>query len=142
MSDRNPVFNITPFAVIVESTYGTNNHLPREQREGLFLQRVTDTLRAGGRVLLPVVAMGRAQELLLLLDEHWAAHPELHGVPIYQVSKGFDLPSLTCTPLNPLTSFRLDTFQPHSRASCNLPCMPSSAPHAGVRPDAVRHARV
>ncbi len=30
--------------------------------------------------------MGRAQELLLILDEYWAAHPELHEVPIYYAS--------------------------------------------------------
>jgi hypothetical protein len=48
-------------AVVCEATYGVSRHLPREQREAHFLQRVTDTLRAGGHVLLPVVAMGRAQ---------------------------------------------------------------------------------
>ena len=31
-------------------------------------------------------ALGRAQELLLILDEYWAAHPELHDVPIYYAS--------------------------------------------------------
>ena len=51
----------TSRAVICEATYGVSRHLPREQREAHFLQRVTDTLRAGGRVLLPVVALGRAQ---------------------------------------------------------------------------------
>jgi hypothetical protein len=39
-------------------------------------------------VLLPVVALGRAQELLLILEEYWSRHPELHGVPIYQVGVG------------------------------------------------------
>ncbi|KAL6748418.1 beta-lactamase-like protein [Haematococcus lacustris] len=78
--------HIQPDIVIVESTYGVSRHLPREQREELFLQRVVDTLRGGGRVLLPVVAMGRSQELLLLLDEYWEAHPELAAVPIYQAS--------------------------------------------------------
>lgn len=28
------------------------------------------------------------QELLLILEEYWERHPELHGVPIYQVGKG------------------------------------------------------
>ena len=50
-----------PYAVIVESTYGVSRHLPRDQRERLLLQRITDTLLQGGRVLLPVVALGRAQ---------------------------------------------------------------------------------
>jgi Cft2 family RNA processing exonuclease len=26
------------------------------------------------------------QELLLLLDEYWARHPQLQGIPIYQAS--------------------------------------------------------
>ena len=40
----------------------------------------------GGRCLIPVFALGRAQELLLILDEYWAAHPELHEIPIYYAS--------------------------------------------------------
>lgn len=35
---------------------------------------------------MPVFALGRAQELLLVLDEYWAAHPELNGIPIYYIS--------------------------------------------------------
>ena len=31
-------------------------------------------------------ALGRAQELLLILDEYWAMHPELQDVPIYYAS--------------------------------------------------------
>lgn len=27
-----------------------------------------------------------SQELLLILEEYWEAHPDLHGVPIYQAS--------------------------------------------------------
>lgn len=78
--------DVQPDMVVCEATYGVSRHLPREQREAHFLQRVTDTLRGGGRVLLPVVALGRAQELLLMLEEHWEAHPELQAVPIYQAS--------------------------------------------------------
>ncbi len=31
-------------------------------------------------------ALGGAQELLLILDEFWQAHPELHNIPIYYAS--------------------------------------------------------
>lgn len=48
-------------SVIVESTYGTQLHGPREARERLFTDRIAATVRAGGRVLLPIVAIGRAQ---------------------------------------------------------------------------------
>eukprot|EP00879_Flechtneria_rotunda_P030549 GHRR01033195.1.p1 GENE.GHRR01033195.1~~GHRR01033195.1.p1 ORF type:complete len:643 (+),score=196.64 GHRR01033195.1:256-2184(+) len=77
---------VTPHIVIVESTYGTQLHGPREARERLFTDRIAATVRQGGRVLVPIVAIGRAQELLLLLDEYWSKHPQLQGIPIYQAS--------------------------------------------------------
>ncbi|CAI6587142.1 ALI_HP2_G0036830.mRNA.1.CDS.1 [Saccharomyces cerevisiae] len=43
----------------------------------------------GGRVLLPVFALGRAQEIMLILDEYWSQHAdELGGgqVPIFYAS--------------------------------------------------------
>lgn len=75
-----------PNIVIVESTYGVSRHLPRKEREEKFAGMVHASVSKGGRVLLPVVALGRAQELLLILEEYWSKHPELHGVPIYQAS--------------------------------------------------------
>ena len=47
---------------------------------------VHDIVTRGGRCLIPVFALGRAQELLLILDEYWSAHPELHDIPIYYAS--------------------------------------------------------
>ena len=35
---------------------------------------------------MPVFALGRAQELLLILDEYWSRHPEFQKVPIYYAS--------------------------------------------------------
>lgn len=43
-------------------------------------------MKRGGRCLIPVFALGRAQELLLILDEYWNAHPELQSIPIYYAS--------------------------------------------------------
>lgn len=77
---------LKPHIVVVESTYGVSRHLPRDERERRFVQRVHTAVARGGRVLLPVVALGRAQELLLILEEYWERHPELQGVPIYQAS--------------------------------------------------------
>ena len=77
---------VNPHVVIVESTYGVASHRPREERENRFLQTVRDIIEPGGRCLLPVVALGRAQELLLMLDEHWEQHPEIRHIPIYQAS--------------------------------------------------------
>ncbi len=78
--------NPTIAPVIVEATYGVNRHLPREDREKRFTSQIAAIVKRGGRCLLPVVALGRAQELLLILDEYWDRHPELSNVPIYQTS--------------------------------------------------------
>lgn len=76
-----------PLDVLVcESTYGTQSQQPRLERERRFTTLVSDIVRRGGRCLIPVFALGRAQELLLILDEYWQAHPELHSVPIYYAS--------------------------------------------------------
>jgi len=76
-----------PHVLIVEATYGVSRHVPRREREARFLAKVREILARGGRVLLPVVALGRAQELLLILEEHWAANPRLAAsVPVYQAS--------------------------------------------------------
>jgi len=75
-----------PNIVIVESTYGVASHSAREEREQRFVEMVRTVVERGGRVLLPVVALGRAQELLLILNDYWEAHPEIHNVPIYQAS--------------------------------------------------------
>lgn len=78
--------NVTPEVLICESTYGVQSHEPRVEREARFTRIVHDVVQRGGRCLLPVFALGRAQELLLILDEYWQAHPELHNVPIYYAS--------------------------------------------------------
>lgn len=78
--------SVPPHVVICEATYGVSPHSPREERERRFTDRVHQILNRGGKVLLPVVALGRAQELLLILEDYWVKHPELRGVPIYQAS--------------------------------------------------------
>lgn len=54
---------------IVESTYGGNNdkHPSREETESLFIHDVKETLEKGGKVLIPVLAVGRGQDVLLTL---------------------------------------------------------------------------
>lgn len=51
----------------MESTYGVRNHLPRSEREQNFLKKVRGILDRGGNVLLPVVALGRAQVNILFI---------------------------------------------------------------------------
>lgn len=78
--------SIQPDILIIESTYGTHIHEKRDDREARFTGLVHDIVNRGGRCLIPVFALGRAQELLLILDEYWSNHPELHDIPIYYAS--------------------------------------------------------
>lgn len=77
----------SPDVLIVESTYGVQVHQSVVEREARFTGQVEAVVRRGGRCLMPVFALGRTQELLLILDEHWQAHPDLHDIPIYFASK-------------------------------------------------------
>lgn len=72
--------------LITESTYGIASHVPRAERETALMKSITGILNRGGRVLMPVFALGRAQELLLILDEYWAKHAEYQRIPIYYAS--------------------------------------------------------
>ncbi len=69
--------------LITESTFGISNAPPRAEREAGLLKAVSGILNRGGKVLMPVFALGRAQELLLILEDYWQRHPELQKIPIY-----------------------------------------------------------
>ena len=71
---------------IIESTYGVQLHQPRNVREKRFTDVIHSTISQGGRVLILAFALGRAQELLFILDEYWSNHPELHNILIYYAS--------------------------------------------------------
>ncbi|PHJ16339.1 cleavage and polyadenylation specifity factor protein, partial [Cystoisospora suis] len=73
--------------LICESTYGIHIHDDRELRERRFIKSILDiVVGRGGKCLLPVFALGRAQELLLILEEYWSRHPEVQHIPIIFLS--------------------------------------------------------
>ncbi len=53
--------------LIMESTYANRDHPPRHETEKKFIERVKEVLDNGGRVVVPVFAVGRAQEIIDLL---------------------------------------------------------------------------
>ncbi|XP_014240953.1 integrator complex subunit 11 [Cimex lectularius] len=60
-----------PDILITESTYATTIRDSKRCRERDFLKKVTECIDRNGKVLIPVFALGRAQELCILLDTHW-----------------------------------------------------------------------
>ncbi|XP_062449497.1 integrator complex subunit 11 isoform X2 [Rhea pennata] len=60
-----------PNLLISESTYATTIRDSKRCRERDFLKKVHETVERGGKVLIPVFALGRAQELCILLETFW-----------------------------------------------------------------------
>ncbi|MEM1684158.1 MAG: beta-CASP ribonuclease aCPSF1 [Nanopusillaceae archaeon] len=58
--------------LIIESTYGGNNdfHPNREETEANFIKEIKNTIENGGKVIIPVLSVGRAQDVLLTLSEN------------------------------------------------------------------------
>ena len=71
-----------PSVLITESTYATTIRDSKRAREGDFLNQVHQAVARGGKVLIPVFALGRAQELCILLDTYWD-RMGLGSIPIY-----------------------------------------------------------
>ncbi|KAH9794516.1 cleavage and polyadenylation specificity factor subunit 3-II [Citrus sinensis] len=55
----------------LRSTYATTVRDSKYAREREFLKAVHKCVAGGGKVLIPAFALGRAQELCILLDDYW-----------------------------------------------------------------------
>ncbi len=69
-------------ALIIESTYGDTMLPARKTQVREFINHIRTVLTRGGRILIPTFALGRAQELLLILHNHITGG-QLPNVPIY-----------------------------------------------------------
>lgn len=58
---------LRPDAAIIESTYGDKLHANREVEEDRLTDMVKGVILQGGKVLIPAFALGRAQEIILIL---------------------------------------------------------------------------
>ncbi|ABR55464.1 beta-lactamase domain protein [Methanococcus vannielii SB] len=69
--------------LIIESTYGGyDDVLPeRDETEKEFLNVMLETTSRGGKVIIPVFGIGRAQELMLVLEEGY--NQGIFNAPVY-----------------------------------------------------------
>jgi integrator complex subunit 11 len=72
---------VRPDLLITESTYATTIRDSKRTRERDFLKKVHDCVSQGGKVLIPVFALGRAQELCILIETYWERNNL--NVPVY-----------------------------------------------------------
>ena len=58
--------------LLIESTYGAKEDIQptREEVETAFIKSVNEILKGGGKVLIPIPAVGRAQELMMVIDKY------------------------------------------------------------------------
>lgn len=58
--------------LLIESTYGAKEDIQpsRKEVESAFINAINDTLHGGGKVLIPIPAVGRAQEIMLVIDKY------------------------------------------------------------------------
>ena len=61
---------IQPDVMIMESTYGNRTHSDRNSEENRLAKDVAEVIANGGFALIPAFALGRAQEILLILQDY------------------------------------------------------------------------
>ncbi len=70
--------------MFIESTYGKKCDVmpPRMESEKRLIEVIKQTMKRRGKVLIPVFAVGRSQEILLVLEEYFRKHED-EVVPVY-----------------------------------------------------------
>ncbi len=71
-------------SMVMESTYGGHEDITptRNTAEKELIKTIYNTLNRGGKILIPVFAVGRAQEIMIVLEEY-INHGILKDVPVY-----------------------------------------------------------
>ena len=67
--------------LITESTYGADTHPSRRSQESDLIKAIVEVVSAGGNVLIPAFALGRAQEIILAIRTSALFHSV--NVPVY-----------------------------------------------------------
>lgn len=73
---------IRPDVVVMESTYGNRLHTDRHLEEKRLAETVAEVVAGGGFALIPAFALGRAQEVLLILQDYMDKK-QIPEFPIY-----------------------------------------------------------
>ena len=70
--------------LLIESTYGAKEDIQasRQEVESSFLKSVNSVLKDGGKVLIPIPAVGRAQEIMMVIDQYMKSG-EMVEAPVF-----------------------------------------------------------
>ena len=70
--------------LLIESTYGAKEDIQpsRQEVESSFINAINTTLADGGKILIPIPAVGRAQEIMMVID-HYMKSGEMVEAPVF-----------------------------------------------------------
>jgi len=70
--------------LLIESTYGAKEDIQptRQEVESAFINAVNNALVDGGKVLIPIPAVGRAQEIMMVID-HYMKAGQMMEAPVF-----------------------------------------------------------
>ncbi|KAL0232530.1 hypothetical protein PCE1_002870 [Barthelona sp. PCE] len=80
--------SFSPTCLVAESTFGSSVFESLESRERQLNQMIQQTIAKRGKILFPTTSLGRAQELLFILEKLWHNNKSLHDIPIYFIDSG------------------------------------------------------
>jgi hypothetical protein len=106
----------------IESTYGGKNDIlpSRKETEEKFLSLVKETIEKGGKVLLPELGLGHAQETLLRVEEAIRTG-ELPNIPMYVDGMIWDINAIhTAYPDFLSSNIRNQIFQDNNPFTSNI----------------------
>ena len=84
--------------MVMESTYGDRQHKDRVEEEKRLVSDIAKVIEASGKVLIPVFAIGRSQEVILIL-KHAMQKEEIPEFPVWvdgMVTKVNDIYARSC----------------------------------------------
>ncbi len=77
-----PPAGFRPDVLVIESTYGDRLHSPRELEEQRLIEMVAGVIEQRGKLLIPAFAIGRAQEVALMLLKQFRSK-RLSSFPVW-----------------------------------------------------------
>jgi len=81
--------------LMIESTYGGKENVlaPRQDQEDQIRKIIEDTIERGGKVLIPVLGSGRAQEVMVLI-ENFVRSGKLKEIPVFVDGMVWDITAI------------------------------------------------
>ncbi|MCX6742508.1 MAG: MBL fold metallo-hydrolase [Candidatus Pacearchaeota archaeon] len=108
--------------LIIESTYGGRDNIfpTRKESEDLFLENIKKTIDNKGKVLVPILGVGRAQEIMLIVENAFR-EGNLPNVPVYVDGLVWDVTAIhTAYPESLAPTIRNRIFQDENPFDVNF----------------------